>query len=789
MGAKQEIVSRKDIVKIIALVISNWYILVLLPLIAFSTSYVYTHRIQDIYAAKCQILLKSEEVYDYQEKLYRGLGFSSKYASYEETASQMRVIKSSNLIEEVLEKISLNVSYFIVGRLKTTEIYDHMPFKVFSDERANVATLTEFTLKILDLKHYQIQYELNGTTHIADYEFGKIIFDDELLFRIEPQPNLSESSLAMLSRIDYKFKIYKTSGLISKYKSNISVKNIDYTSIVEITLEDQIPERAKEVLDTLAKLYVQNTVKSKIVVNDNTVNYIDKQLTEVIEIIQGIEFELEQFKSKKDILNLEREEDNFFNKLIQLESEQGQLKLELKSIQELTNYLLKNDNIETLLPPGVYVSAQDDKLKEQVSQLYSMRSEYSDLRNSGTSNNPRIEIILQRINTLKQDILVSLASTEEALESRQSDLSRQISSFEQRIKSIPKTQREVLNIERKLAVNEDLYSYLLAKRAETVIAKAGLVPETKIIENARSVGVVYPDKMRMNLINLLVGFGVAVFIVVIKSLFFQKITSLGQLQTSTDISILGSIPRKKDFTKTYRILSGSERSDIVQAFRSLRTNLQYFSRGNKCTKVLVTSLMPGEGKTFTSVNLASVMAIAEKKVLIIDFDLHKPRLAKAMELENSMGVSNFLIGDKSIEELIQKTEIPTMDVITSGPVPPNASELILRDELHEIFQFAEQHYDYVFLDTPPISLITDGLILMNEVDVKLFVLNSKTTSKTAIDFIEQLIRDNSIEGAALILNEEKVNRLNYYYSRYGYGGYGYGYGYGYGEHYSEKLNV
>jgi len=204
--------------------------------------------------------------------------------------------------------------------------------------------------------------------------------------------------------------------------------------------------------------------------------------------------------------------------------------------------------------------------------------------------------------------------------------------------------------------------------------------------------------------------------------------------------------------------------------------------------------MPGEGKTFTSVNLASVMAIADKKVLIIDFDLHKPRLAKAMERENLIGVSNFLIGEKSIKEIIQRTEIPTLDVITSGPVPPNASELILRDELKEVFDYAEKHYDFVFLDTPPISLITDGLILMGHVDVKLFVLNSKSTSRTGIDYLERLIEDNGISGATLVLNEEELSKINYYYSRYGYGGYGYGgygygYGYGYGDHYGEKTKA
>ena len=781
MNKSKDIVSRKDVVKLLAIILSNWYILVLLPIIAFAGSYVYTHRIPNIYAAKCQILLKSNETYDYQQQLYRGLGFGSKYASYEETASQMRVIKSSNLIESVLNRIPLDVSYFIVGRLKVTEIYYHMPFKVIPDARSVIESGKEFSLIINDLETFQLQYEIDGVSKEKQFMFGEVILEDGLYLTIKKQSNVTKNSTEMLSKINYMFKVFKESSLISKYKSNLDVTNIDYTSIVELTLKDEIADRAKEVLDTLARIYVANTVQNQLDVNENTLNYIDRQLDEVIGIINEIEEELELFKEQKEILNLSREEDTYYGQLVDVESEKEQILFELKSIDELIKYLLANDDIQTLLPPGVLVGDGDSKLMDQIAELYEMRSEYSSLKGAGTISNPKIERLVEGVNQLKQDILSYLSSRESALKRRVVDLNAEILTFERKIKNIPKTQRQVLNIERRLAVNEELYAFLLSKRAETVIAKAGLVPETKVIENARSVGVVYPDKSRMNLFNMLIGFALAAAIVMLKSIFFQRITNLGQLQTSTDISILGSIPKKKDFSKTYRILSGSERSDVVQAFRSLRTNLQFFNRGSNCTKVLVTSLMPGEGKTFTSVNLASVMAIAEKKVLLIDFDLHKPRLAKAMELQNDFGVSNFLIGDSSIEDIIQKTEIPSLDVITSGPVPPNASELILRDELKEIFAFAQQHYDYVFLDTPPISLITDGLILMNEVDVKLFVLNSKTTSRTAIDFIDRLIQDNDLKGASLILNEEKSSRINYYYSRYGYGGYGYGYG-GYGYH-------
>jgi len=780
-SSQTNIISKKDLVGLVSIIISNWYIILIFPLLAFALSYLYTHRIPVIYAAKCQILLKSNETYDYQQSLYRGLGFGSKYASYEETASQMRVITSSNLIAGVLELIPLKISYYIVGRLKVTQVYRHLPFRVISDERSSMPSGMAFNLKIIDEFFFQLTYDYGGKSVSRKFQFDELILDDDLYLKIVRQPNLNEVSITTLSEIDYLFKVFKTHDLINKYKSNLEVKNLDFTSIVEITLKDQIPERAREILEVLAKLYVDGTMLNQNEINSNTLNYIDKQLAEVVSIINEIESELERYKEVKEILNLTREEETYFNRLTDYENQERKYHLQLQSIEDLISYLLLNEDVESLLPPSMFVAETDPELKARVIELYELRAQFKSLSVSGTASNPMIETLMNRIKSQKKDILSYLDSQKNAVKEAQKLLQSEIASYEVKIKNIPKTQRQLLNIERKLQVNEELYSFLLSKRAETVIAKAGLVPETKVIENARPIGIVYPDKQRMNLMNLLVGLGVAVLIVFVRVYFFRKIQSIGQLQAETSISILGSIPKKKDFSKTYRILSGNEKSDLVQAFRALRTNLQYFLTDKKSVRVLVTSLMPGEGKTFTSVNLASVFAIAEKRVLIIDFDLHKPRLAKAMEVDNSKGVSSYLAGLHSIEQIVQKSEIPHLDIIPSGPVPPNASELILRNEISSILEYADSNYDYIFLDTPPISLITDGIYLMGKVDVKLFVLNSKSTTSTSIDFIEHLIEENQIENCALVLNEEKLSRMNYYYSRYGYGGYGYGgYGYGYG---------
>lgn len=778
MNRKTDIISRKDIVKIISVVVANWYVFLLLPTLFWAGSFLYTHRIPYTYAAKCQILLKSNETYDYQAQIYRGLGFNSAYSNYEETASQMRVFQSSGLFSKVLDEIPLEVSYYIVGRLKVTEVYKRMPFKVVVDDKSSGFNGTEFFINILSADRFKLNYEYDGEMQQYEYDFGELILDNGLYLRVQKESNLNSMTLKSLSQIHYKFKISSRQSLINAFQGSMSLTNLDYTSIVEVTLKDQIQSRAVEILKSLSEIYVKSTLENKVEINDNTLSYIDIQLDEVVGIINNIELELESYKEDRAVLNLTREEDEFFTRLVDLELQKRQYELQIASLDELTVYLLQDETEEALLPPHMFVSNADPNLTERVKELYELRNEYNDRLNVVTQLSQEAGRLIKRISELKEDIIRYIDAQKSALLNAVGETEDSIELIESSIRRIPKTQRKILNIERRLLVNEELYSFLLSKRAETVISRAAIIPQTKIIEEPRPIGTIYPDKRKINITTAMFGLLLASVIVILKELFFQRVTSLSQLQSLTDLSVLGSIIKLKDFTVTKRIMQGSERGEMVQYFRLLRTNLQYFAPGSGSKSILVTSLLPGEGKTFSCVNLASVLAIAGKKVLIMDLDLHKPRIAQAMELTNKVGVSSVLIGECTPEEAIVQTSIPSLDAITSGPVPPNASELILGDSLAGLFEYARSRYDYVLIDTPPVALISDGLILMSHADIKLFVLNSKTTTRSSLDFIEQTVGSNQLTGCALVLNEEKRRGIDYLYSRLGYGGYGYGYGYG-----------
>lgn len=767
-----KIISRADIARVVAIAVGNWYIILLFPTTFFLAAYLYSYQLQEVYSTSCQILLKDES--SVQSQFEQSLSsYSASVMSYDYAASQMKVMKSSSLVEKVLDKLELNVRYYIEGRFKTTEIYDHIPYKVVFDKQSIASNGVRFDLTFLDSVSYRLQYEIDGIRKDKVFEFGKLVLDDGLSLSIEPTIKANQIENSSFQDINYQFEIFTSNQLIAKYQAAIAVKSLSYTSVVEISLKDEIPARAEDFLEELTAYYIETTIQNKILVNENTVDYIDELLSDITLEVEQIEVELDSFKNGRDIINIEREEESYFNRLAELETQERLFEIELESLDDLAGYLLSSEGLETLMPPSLFLKNTDGQILQQLEGLLEKRKEYVSKLEVSKATNPVLVKLEEAIEFGRKDLLIYKNNQEKAILSHLEEIQRQIEEIRRKVKYLPTTERELMNIQKRISVNEKLYDLLLSKRAETLITKAGLVPQTKVIEKPRFMGVVYPNKTSIITNLTLVGAILAVFIVFIKEFFFRKVNSLNEMESLTKRTLLGSVPLDKQIAKGYVLNSASQRDIIIQSFRALRANLAFFPKAGKCHKILVTSLQPGEGKTFISANLASIFALANKRVLIIDLDMHKPRLHKVLDVPNDKGASGFLSSGGNLTDYVIDTHIKGMKAITAGPVPPNASELIIQKELDAIFEYAEANFDYLIIDTPPVALISDSLHLMPMVDTNLFVCSGLVTSRTSLDYINKIIEDHNVKGEALILNKERRTRLDYYYSRYGYGGYGY----------------
>jgi len=328
-----------------------------------------------------------------------------------------------------------------------------------------------------------------------------------------------------------------------------------------------------------------------------------------------------------------------------------------------------------------------------------------------------------------------------------------------------------------------MFLFLLDKKTNTLIARAGIIPQVRVLEKASSLGLVYPDKKQMLRLFSLGGFLLAFFIAIVRKLFFEKIENVKELKETTHFNAIGGVPFIKDLENEI-IVDKDPKAAVTESFRAIRTNISFMGLENPVNKtILISSFFPGEGKTFCATNLAALIAKGDKKVLIIDFDLHRPKVHKTFKIENSTGVTSYIIGKSEFEEIVHKEVYSNLDVISSGPISPNPSELILRNKVDELFSKANKLYDYVLIDTPPFGLLNDTLELAKKSDVMLVVMNTKYARRRGVQHIENLLDKYEKVNTAVILNGIKQKKFQYYYSKYSYK-YTYGYNYGYDYNYS-----
>mgnify|MGYP003477269282 CR=1 FL=1 len=775
------IIDAKDLRYFIRIASKNWYFVAVAIVLSSVLSYLYSYKLPDVYGATTQILLKDRDVYDYQSSVYKSLGYTGVYG---DIVNQRRVLTSYDLVNTTLDKLDFDVSYFIVGRFKTSQVHGTLPFTVEINGLASKLYGKPFDLRIVDINRYTLSYDRDGVIVTKEFSFDKEERNTDFILTVRKSPYLLDSTLSNYSQTDYQFIRYDRSALVSKFISRMLVVNHDFTTILQVAVEDEVAIRAKQFLDTLSKVYIDYTLKSEVEINENTVRYIDKQLNEVSTILESHEDELQSYKENKQILNLGREETLYFQEMVDYDQQRRKWELEIGAMDALEDYILNSED-ERLLPPAVFI-ADDAFLKASLGEMYAMQMQRNEMMYSATGSNAVIQLFDSTMQLNRLNLLTYLDNSRHAIRTRIADVQKQSNDYEGMIRALPKSQRDVLNIERRLQKKKKMYLFLLEKRASTIIARAGIVPGTKVIEASRSLGVVRPDKTRIFYTFVLGGVIVAMLVVFIRVMFYNRIENADQLKELTPLPIYGEIIASEKAEENYVVVDSDPQAAITESFRTVRTNLEYVPvESGKGKVVMVTSYRPNEAKSFSSVISSASLGKIGKKVLLLELDLHKPKVGVSLGMTSQAGLSNVLIGKLPWKEAIMPTQFENFDVLLAGPTPPNASELVLSNELEKLFTEAKEIYDYIMVDTPPVGLITDAILMMRYMDATLFVLNTRFANKDHVNNAMEVLTTSGGKNSGFILNGVRMKKSKYYYNtNYGYGyryAYGYGYGYGYGK--------
>ena len=759
----------------------NWLLLLLLPAIAYGYARVLTHQQMDQYGARAEVLLDEKDEYDKAREMVEGVISRRFQRQGPDIANQVRILKSRDLVAKAVGDLDHNITYFIVGRVRSLPVggLSGVEVEAFPEQFSNNALGVDFDLEVLDSKRFMLKAELrNGQVYEREHEFYELIQTGDfklVIRRARESRGTIEQAIAQGQR----FQVRTDNQIIGQYRSGLSVSGVGQTSILKLQINDIRPERAIEFLDALSQRYIEYSTAAREEVNRKTDEFIETQLFQIEANIDSLQNIIDEQREKAGNLDLTRNEQAYFQELVQLETQQEELRLNLRSLSALEDYLSRGVE-NTSIPPSAFLTS-DAVAADKVGQLYDLQLQRTQMLLDVTPSSFQIKRLDSLISTTRFSLFDYIGSARRALEEEDQDLDGRVATLERKLFRLPKSEREILAIERRLTINDKFYGYLLEQRATNLIARAAITSNASIIETARSIGVTGPNKAKTVRDYTLLGLAIAIGLSVLRLLLFERIESVNELREATKLPVSGGVPRFEDVTDEEYVLvaSKSPRHPTTEAFRGLRTNLQYLLNKEGQNTILVSSMHPGEGKTFTATNMAALLAQAGKKTLLIDYDLHKPRVHRAMDVDRGTGLSGYLIGQVPWEKAIQPTDIRGLDVFTSGPVPPNASELVLNNRTDELIAEARKAYDFVVIDTPPILLITDALVLMKHVDRALLVANVKRATARGMRQLEDLLEQNSIDHVSMVLNGIVPTRWRYYASKYAYR-YLYSYGYGYG---------
>ncbi|MBK7886335.1 MAG: polysaccharide biosynthesis tyrosine autokinase [Bacteroidetes bacterium] len=510
-------------------------------------------------------------------------------------------------------------------------------------------------------------------------------------------------------------------------------------------------------LTPLVNIYIENSISVNKQVNENTLAFIDAQLSQVENQLNGIESNLEQYQKDKTTFNLGGEQSVLFQRSVDFETERARMGIQLKSIDNMYEYLNSSES-DLAISPAVLAQQNDPSLSSAFTELFALQQKRTNLLFSNTPSSPLVKQTDDQISSVKQNIMSLILNIRKKLTNDINSLSSQLNEYEVTMRQMPTTQRGIVNISRNVEIYSKIYEFLLETKAQTVISKAAIVADKIILEPAYFNGNVRPLSMQTIAGGFGLGIALSFLLVFIKGMFYNYINTKDELKDITDLTIIGVIGKSKEAGDEYLVVDKFPQSQIAEAFRVIRTNLSYFAPKVKSKILLVTSSVAGEGKTFCAVNIATTLAKAKKKVILVDLDLHKPKQANAFNLHNDVGITSYVVGKANLNQIIKDTAIENLQIILTGPRTPNASELIVDPMMDKLLEELKNIYEYIIIDTPPVGLLSDALVFMKHADLNLYVLKAGYSKRDFVDIAHQITEKNDIKHISFILNN--VNAKN-----------------------------
>ena len=721
------------------------------------------------------------------------MGLDGFVSSSSNVDNEIEVLKSKSLAREVVERLNLFVTYKDKDEFPVRELYRTSPITVSltPQEADNLPKPMEVAMILqpsgaMDVqitvgeKEYQKQFDKLPAVFPTDEGTVAFFANSDTLTSVRPDSVTTERHITTF--------IHRPSSVAKGYTNSLSIAATSKTtSVAVISLNNSSTRRGKDFIDKLLEMYNINANNDKNEVAQKTAEFINERIGIISKELGTTEQDLENFKRSVGITDLSSEAQIALTGNAEYEKKRVENQTQINLVKDLQRYM---SGAEYEVLPG-NIGLSDAASAGAIARYNEMLVERKRLLRTSTENNPAIINLNTSIHAMRSNVQATLDATLKGLEITRADLAREASRYTRRINDAPKQERQFVSIARQQEIKAGLYLMLLQKREENAITLAATANNAKIIDEALADALpVSPKPLMIYLISLVLGIGIPVGIIYLVALAKFKIEGRADVEKLTTVSVVGDIPMADE--KQGSIAVFENRNNLMsETFRNIRTNLQFMLEKER-NVVLVTSTISGEGKSFVSSNLAISLSLLGKKVVIVGLDIRKPGLNKVFNISRKeRGITQFLTNPSmDLMDLVQVSDISkNLSILPGGSVPPNPTELLAREGLEKAIESLKKNFDYVILDTAPVGMVTDTLLIGRVADLSVYVCRADYTRKAEFTLINELAENNKLPNLCIAINGLDLQKKKYGYY-YGYGKYGkyygygkrYGYGYGYGEH-------
>ena len=761
--------------------LKNWKWLVLGALIGLTIAILHLRYAVPMYSAEASIQILEDKNAGSELSVLEDLNLFSGGSSKIE--DEVRILESRSHFIELVKRLKLNTQLFVLGDIKDTEIYSERdkPFSINFLAADSIVSNAWAELYIEILSKNTFRYKVGEDGSFKNSEFGEKINSDAGDLILIPNDKLltykGQTLLVSIMPIDF---------VADGYREGVQITPADskHSNIINLYIEDPVRQRGIDVLNTLIQINNQNAVADKKAIADRTSKFINDRIADIYSNLSDVDSSAERFKASRGIADLGSQSNVNFNQSAAGQQELQNANIQLNIAQSMQDLIASQDDYG-FIPTNIGIS--DPGIANSAQRYNELVAERNRLLESSNEKNPVIVKLDQQLDGLRKGMQSSLNNVTNNLNLQVNSLSKQLSQINSRIYATPRNERALRDIARRQQTTESLYLYLLQKREESQITFASASPKAKIIDMAYgSTLPVSPNPPKVFMAFIILGLLVPFGIIYARDLFDNKVHNKIDLESLLEnkASVIAELPKLK--RNENKLIQSDDRSVLAESLRILRTNLDYLLQRSKRTGgkvILISSSVPGEGKTFVSSNLSVILSNTGRKVLLVGADVRNPKLysfytalqgrgtGRLTRRTDLFGLTEYLSRDDSeFDKLITKLEIGKrgLDLVYSGKVMPNPTELLMSKKLETFFETARNRYDYIVVDSAPLLVVADTLEISKYADQLLYVTKAGVTDKKVLEYPIKLLKEGKLKHLSFVVNGVKISNLGYG-SKYGYG--------------------